>query len=92
MESAFAARDRLRARQQELTDELDRVQRALGQLETTVVVSVWWTAPSGPKKRGTAYHTGKDRRCRPTGGPEVTLYEALRAGLAPCGRCKPRGS
>jgi hypothetical protein len=90
MESPDAARTRLRARQQELTAELERVQRHLEQLDTTVVVSQWWEAPSGPMGRGTAYHTGKDYRCSPSNGPQITLYEALQAELAPCRTCKPK--
>ncbi|WP_121703336.1 hypothetical protein [Streptomyces sp. E5N298] len=91
MESATAASERLRARRQELTAELEQVQRQLNQLETHVVVSQWWQAPSGSMGRGTVYHTGTDERCRPSSKPdEITLYEALQAGLVPCRTCKPR--
>ncbi|GAA2589055.1 hypothetical protein GCM10010304_36490 [Streptomyces roseoviolaceus] len=66
------------------------MQRQLSRLDTKVVVSQWCQAPSGPTGRGTIFHTGADERCRPTNKPdEVTLYEALRAGLVPCGRCRP---
>lgn len=91
MESAADARTRLRTRQQELKAELEQVQRHLDQLETTVVASQWRHAPSGPTGRGTVYHTGLDKRCRPTSGPEtITLYEALLTELIPCPRCKPQ--
>lgn len=90
MESAIAAGTRLRGRQQELVAELEQVQRQLSQLETKVTVSQWWQKPSGPAGRGTIYHAGVDKRCRPTNRPEeITLYEALKAGLAPCSRCNP---
>ena len=93
MESPDAARARLRARQQELQVELGQVQRKLEQLDTTVVVSQWWQAPSGPTGRGTAYHTGTNQSCRPQNKPdEITLYQALEAGLAPCRTCKPKRS
>ncbi len=103
METPNEARIRLGARQRELLTELEQVQRQLeqvqrqlDQLETKVVVSAWWYAPSGPRGRGTVYHTGTDRRCplrSPNGRPgspvEISLYEALRAELNPCGKCKP---
>lgn len=93
MESATAARARLQERQQELKAELEQVQRHLDQLETTVVVSQWWQAPSGPMGRGTIYHTGTDQRCRPQNSPdEITLYEALQAELDPCRRCRPKAA
>ncbi|MFD0224420.1 hypothetical protein ACWGPD_15375 [Streptomyces hirsutus] len=91
MESATAARARLHARQQNLTAELEQIQRQLTQLDTTVLVSQWWQAPSGSKGRGTVYHAETAYHCRPENKPEeITLYEALDAGLAPCGRCRPR--
>ncbi|MCF1510412.1 hypothetical protein [Streptomyces glomeratus] len=90
METADEARTRLAARQRELLAELEQVEQHLAQLDKSVLVSGWWQNPSGPGSRGTAYHTGKDHRCRPGyGAVEMTLYEALRAGLNPCGRCKP---
>lgn len=93
METANAVRMRLQERQQELRAELEQLQRQLDQLDTTVAVSKWWQAPSGPGGRGTAYHTGTDRRCRPGDRPdEITLYEALRAGLSPCRKCRPKKS
>ncbi|MYW49606.1 hypothetical protein [Streptomyces sp. SID161] len=93
MESATAARERLLARQQELRAELEQVQRHLEQLETMVVASQWRHNPSGPKGRGTLYHTGTDDRCQPTNGPEtITLYEALQTELAPCRTCRPKRS
>jgi hypothetical protein len=89
--AATAARTRLLARQQELQSELVEVQRQLEQLDTTVVVSQWWQAPSGPMGRGTTYHAEAAQRCRPQNKPdEITLYEALEAGLAPCPRCRPK--
>lgn len=91
MESPAQARERLQAREHTLLAELEQVQRNLGQLDTRVIVSQWWQAPSGAMGRGTAYHTGTDQRCRPQNTPdEITLYEALAAGLAPCGRCRPK--
>ncbi|WP_406257689.1 hypothetical protein [Streptomyces nigra] len=93
MESATAAQERLRARQQELQNELAQVQQHLKQLETMVVASQWRYAPSGPKGRGTVYHTTENRRCRLTNGPEeITLYEALQTGLSPCSQCRPKGA
>lgn len=93
METADAARTRLQERRQVLTAELEQVQLQLGQLETKVVVSQWWQTPSGPMGRGTAYHTGLDKRCRPRNSPdEITLYEALQANLAPCPKCQPKKS
>jgi hypothetical protein len=93
MESTAATRERLLARQQELRAELEQVQRHLEQMETMVVASQWRHAPSGPKGRGTRYHTGTDDRCKLTNGPEtITLYEALQTGLAPCRTCKPKRS
>jgi hypothetical protein len=93
MESATAARSRLQARRQELKAELAQVQRELEQLDTTVVVSQWWQAPSGAMGRGTVYHTGTDQQCRPQNSPdEITLYEALQAELLPCGRCRPKAA
>lgn len=90
MESAPAARIRLSARRQELLAELEQVQQQLDQLDTKVVVSQWWQAPSGPMGRGTVYHTGLEKRCRPVNFPdEITLYEALRVELSPCGKCRP---
>ncbi|WP_405672468.1 hypothetical protein [Streptomyces canus] len=92
MESATAAQERLRARQQELQDELAQIQQHLKQLETTVVASQWRHAPSGTKGRGTVYHTTANRRCHPTNRPEeITLYEALQTGLEPCSVCRPKG-
>lgn len=91
MESATTARARLLARQQELHAELEHVQQQLDQLETKVLVSQWWQAPSGPKGRGTVYHSGAHQACLPASRPaHITLYEALRAGLGPCGRCNPK--
>jgi hypothetical protein len=93
MESADAARARLLERQRALEAELLQVQQHLGQLNTTVAVSKWWRKPSGPEGRGTVFHTGTDPRCRPGNRPdEITLYEALQAGLVPCGRCRPRSA
>ncbi|MFI6352128.1 hypothetical protein ACIBJF_05545 [Streptomyces sp. NPDC050743] len=93
MESVTAAQERLRARQQELQDELAQVQRQLKQLETMVVASQWRHAPSGPKGRGTVYHATANRSCRLTNGPEeITLYEALQTGLVPCPKCRPKGA
>ncbi|MFD8839752.1 hypothetical protein [Streptomyces griseofuscus] len=93
MESTTATRDRLLARQQELQSELGQVQQHLEQLDTKVIVSQWWQAPSGPAGRGTVYHTGLDERCRPQRSPdEITLYEALRAELVPCRTCRPKHS
>ncbi|MFF7335469.1 hypothetical protein [Streptomyces sp. NPDC008150] len=90
MSTVTAVRERLQARQQELSAELDRVRQQLAQLDTRVIVSQWWQAPSGPMGRGSVYHTGLDGRCLPTHEPEeITLYEALDAGLVPCGRCRP---
>lgn len=90
METEHAARMRLSARQQELLAELAQVQRDLIQLDTQVVVSQWWDRPSGPYGRGTIYHTGLDKRCRPANQPDqITLYQALRVNLSPCPRCKP---
>ncbi|MFE0256947.1 hypothetical protein [Streptomyces sp. NPDC059010] len=92
MESATAAQERLRARQQELQGELAQVQQQLKQVETTVVASQWRHAPSGPMGRGTVFHTGAER-CRPSNRPEeITLYEALQTGLVPCPRCKPKSA
>ncbi|GHF26014.1 hypothetical protein GCM10017776_50620 [Streptomyces griseoluteus] len=91
METASAARTRLQERQQELRAELEQVQRQLDHLETKVAVSKWWKTPSGPMGRGTVYHTGWDKRCRPGNRPdEITLYEALQAGLVPCQKCRPK--
>ncbi|MFE1433054.1 hypothetical protein ACFW5G_11695 [Streptomyces griseoaurantiacus] len=93
MESATAAKERLRTREQELQDELNEVQRQLEQLETMVVASQWRRAPSGPKGRGTVYHTATNRSCRLSNGhEEITLYEALQTGLTPCSTCKPRSA
>jgi hypothetical protein len=93
MESAEAARVRLRARQQELQTELEHVQRKLEQLDTTVLVSQWWQAPSGPTGRGTVYHAKTAQHCRPQNSPNgITLYEALAAGLTPCVRCRPKAA
>jgi hypothetical protein len=93
MESATATRERLLARQRDLQNELAQVQRQLEQLETMVVASRWRYAPSGPKGRGTVYHTAVNRPCRLTSGPEeITLYEALQTGLIPCPRCKPKSA
>ncbi|GGK52124.1 hypothetical protein GCM10010094_10600 [Streptomyces flaveus] len=90
METASEARIRLGARRRELLAELGQVERQLAQLETKVFVSQWWQAPSGPQGRGTIYHTGTVQRCRPGNRPvEISLYEALREGLNPCGTCKP---
>ena len=93
MESATAVQERLRARQQELQDELAQVQQHLKQLETTVIASQWRYAPSGPKGRGTVYHATANRSCLLTNGPEeITLYEALQTGLIPCSRCRPKSA
>lgn len=90
METPNEARIRLGARQRELLAELEQVQQQLDQLGTEVVVSGTWRTPSGPRGRGTVYHTGTDLRCRPESIPKtISLYEALQAGLNPCGRCKP---
>jgi len=60
-------------------------------METMAVASQWRHAPSGPKGRGTVYHTGADDRYRLTNGPEIiTLYKALQTGLTPCHRRKPK--
>lgn len=90
MESSDAARARLTERRIELVAELEQIDRELAQLAVKVVVSAWWKKPSGEKGRGSLFHTGVVQRCRPSNMPqEITLYEALREKLAPCGVCKP---
>lgn len=93
METVEQARERIAARRRELRAELAHADRELGQLDVTVLVSPWWRAPSGPGKRGTAYHRdepGAWRRKCVSGDPRrITLYEAGRAGLNPCRRCRP---
>lgn len=90
METSDTARIQLEGRRRDLRAELEQVDRQLSQLDTKVVVSNWVDVPSGPGGRGTVYHTGMVKRCRPYSSPaEITLYEALSMGLNPCGTCKP---
>lgn len=91
METRDAARKRLNTLRSELTAQLHQVERELEQLDVTVVVSQWWQAPSGAQGRGTVFHKRGHDRCRPTNKPdEISLYEALRADLSACSRCRPR--
>ncbi|MET9888396.1 hypothetical protein ABZZ20_35825 [Streptomyces sp. NPDC006430] len=91
MESIEHARERITARRRELLTELADTDRALARLDTTVIVSIWWTAPSGPGKRGTAYHRDAPanpyRKCLPRNPQRISLYEAGLAGLNPCRAC-----
>ncbi|WP_445280212.1 hypothetical protein [Streptomyces sp. DSM 118148] len=79
MESATAAQERLRIREQELQDELNEVQRQPEQFETMVVASQWRHAPSGPKGRETVYPTATNRSCRLSNGPEQITLSSRRS-------------
>lgn len=96
METLTEVRTRLGARQRQLQVELEQVQEQLKQMDTTVVVSAWWDKPSGDQGRGTLYHAGTNLPCRqgtlnshPGSPVTISLFEALGAGLSPCGRCRP---